>query len=234
MLCKDKWVNVGAMYKYANGIALPLLSNFDAEFWADYILNYQRYDKLFKNMYKTSRYYNQEPFEEDNTVETVTLDFVDEVYNHLLINKKKYEQLFKIYQLNDENLINDYYIEETHSGERQINSSYNSGARSDTTTENLGRQQSSTENKIMAFNSTDYVKGSKTDEDVQATTNTSTFNKGASSDTDSRDEETTSRNITKGFRENPNKAIKNYINTWNSYEFYKYIFNQIAIELLLV
>ena len=221
------------MYVYAKDISLPLLSNFDSTFWSEYLTNYARYDKIFNNRYKSFRYFNQDPYNEDNTIINVTTNFIDDVYGHLLLNSKKYSQLYELYRLNDIDLINDFYTEETFTGGRNINGAYVSGARTDSTSDVYGARQGVDETSIMAFNSTEYAKNNKVENNENAHTDTRNFTKGSQSDSDTRQETTTNRNITKGYKENPSKNIKEYLGVWNSYEFYEYIFRQIANELLL-
>ena len=87
----SNWVDVAQMYEYAKSNNLELLSMFNADFWNDYITNSDRYDLLFKRKYKHFRYFDQDAYSEDNTVEKVTREFIEEVYNHLGENKKRYE-----------------------------------------------------------------------------------------------------------------------------------------------
>jgi len=96
-----KWVKVNDMYEYAKSVNIPLLSDFGEDdenitFWSDYVANYEKYDKLFRRMYMSFRYFLQEPvsrFDEliESEIGDITLDFIDEVYNHLMVNAKKYE-----------------------------------------------------------------------------------------------------------------------------------------------
>lgn len=228
------WKNVEDMYKYASEQSLPLLSNFNAAFWGEYVLNYQRYDKLFYDMYKSFRYFNQVPFTQDNTIDMVTINFIDDVYNHLMINKKRYEELFKIEIMNSPSITNDFYTEELLKGSKNINSDYTSGSRKDTNIETTGSRHDEEEHKKMAFNSTNYVNDSKDISDIGSQTDNSTFNKGIQNDTEKRGEQNNQSIITKGYHNNPYDNLKKYIGTWDSWSLYSKIFKELASDLLLV
>lgn len=228
-----KWYDVREMYDDAKSNARPLLSSYDKAFWSEYILNYARYDKLFRNMYKSFRYYDQNPFD-NTTIGDITDEFIDAVYLHLMANDKKYSELFKLYQLNDQNMLNDFYVEEITSGGKTTNGSYVGGSRTDTTEDVYGAKSGVQENKIAAFNSTDYVKNNKTEYSDDTYTDTGQYVKGSQTDTEHREEVANNTTTTRGFKDNPSKNAREFIKTWNSYEFYLYIFKQIAKELLLV
>lgn len=228
-----RWYDVKEMYENSSVNAKPLLSSYDRAFWSDYILNYQRYDKLFRNMYKSFRYYDQDPFD-NTTINDITDEFIDAVYLHLLINDKKYSELFKLYQLNDLNMLNDFFVEEITSGGKTTNGSYVGGSRTDTNEDVYGAKSGVQENKIAAFNSTDYVKNNKTEYSDDTYTDTGQYVKGSQTDTEHREEVANNKTTTRGFKDNPSKNAREFIKTWNSYEFYLYIFKQIAKELLLV
>ncbi|MBQ0111580.1 MAG: hypothetical protein KBT03_00450 [Bacteroidales bacterium] len=84
---------VNDMYKNSVSNNKKLLSNYNAPFWAEYLLNSERYDRLFRRKYLSFRYFLQE-YDEDIT--TITDNFIDDVYNHLLANDKKYSELFRV------------------------------------------------------------------------------------------------------------------------------------------
>ena len=83
-----KWVTVDNMYKYCNDHDVPMLSEFNAPFWNEYTSNYTRYDRLFRRMFLSYRYFMQTPVDrfDDLTeaqIEETTLNFEYDVYNHL-------------------------------------------------------------------------------------------------------------------------------------------------------
>lgn len=227
------WKNVNEMYKYCIEYSLPLLSNFNSPFWGQYVINFERYDKAFAHMFKSFRYYNQEPFTQDNTIDMVTLDFIDDVYNHLMFNEKKYNELFKIQIMNVTSINDDFYVEEIMNNLKNINSDYNLGARKDTNIDNTGSRVDETEDKKMAFNSNSYVDNTKQINNIGNQTFNSTFNKGNQTDTEKRNEKLNQKIITKGYHNNPNDNLRKFIANWNSWDFYGHIFKKIADEMLL-
>lgn len=160
-------VYVKDMYNYSKGIFIPLLSNYDADFWKDYTANYMKYDKLFTRLYKSFRYFNQD---DEQTTEEITLDFQDEVYNHLLINHKKYEELYRVQVLpsEDYNILSNYSIKETLDKTTSSNGTDTLGARQDTDkitdTEDIG-ERSDTES-----NTRNVIEGARSDSEGKDTT----------------------------------------------------------------
>ena len=168
-----KWVKVKEMYKYANDNNIPLLSDFGSNnenllFWDEYRNNYSRYDKTFRRYYNSFRYFMQEPlalhYDEEipsEHIQEITLDFIDEVYHHLMINAKKYEELYRINVLSDINysIVDNYDITETMNkriskddtdvyGERIDNTEDNIGARTDTSTDIYGSRTDTTNDTL--------------------------------------------------------------------------------------
>lgn len=103
--------NVNDMYMHAVGAGKRLLSNFSADFWQEYVNNYSTYDALFRRSFLSFRYFLQADGE---TIAQVTDNFILDVKSHLMVNAKKYEELYRIYVIPDEdlNLTDNYYLEE--------------------------------------------------------------------------------------------------------------------------
>ena len=93
------WVTVNDMYKHL-GTEEKLLSNFSAEFWEDYNTNHAVYDSRFKRMFSSFRFFEQQPIEyrkpTTEEIEEVKDSFITAVYEHLLINNKKYSELYRV------------------------------------------------------------------------------------------------------------------------------------------
>lgn len=161
-----KWVTVDDMYTYSKGINSPLLSNYDAVFWQDYTDNFARYDSLFRRMFNSFRYFMQKPLNRCETIteehiEEITQDFTYEVYNHLMVNAKKYSELFRVNVIDDDgySIIDNYNVTETLEkettktdndvyGTRTDETTDTIGAKTDTETEQLGQRQDSTTQAI--------------------------------------------------------------------------------------
>lgn len=260
--CRIKTVD--DMFKYSSTNALPLLSNYNVAFWGNYIINFERYDKIFRDMYKSFKYFNQEPYTSNNTIDIVTTNFIDDVYGYLMLNEKRWTKLFQIELLNSNVIENDFYTEEILRGGKKTDSTYKSGSRKDSgsevlgsrtesgsgsTTDNYGNTNGTSTEYIKAFDSatltensmrTD-VQGSHIDTSqstsqntIGSQTNSNTFNKGLQTDTESKNENNNQTIITKGYNNNPNDNIEKFIKTWDGWAFYKKIFMEIASDLLLV
>lgn len=84
---------VKEMYDYSEENNVKMLSNFSADFWSDYVANYDKYDKVFKRLYSSFKYFEQS---EDEPIEDVVLNFTEAVEGHLMLNRKKYDELYRI------------------------------------------------------------------------------------------------------------------------------------------
>ena len=127
-------ITVNDMYKESSSKDAMLLSSYTSDFWSDYRTNYKHYDKLFRRMFKSFKYFLQE---DDETISDITTNFTDDVYNHLLINNKRYSELFRIHVIDDNNysLTDNYNITETMNKDSSNNSTNTYGERTDTTNE---------------------------------------------------------------------------------------------------
>ena len=87
---KIEFVTVKQMYDFAQQNETPLLSDYTAEFWNEYLTNYSRYDRIFNRLYKGFYYFNQDA---NSTADVVQPEFTEDVYGLLLMNHKKYSEL---------------------------------------------------------------------------------------------------------------------------------------------
>lgn len=136
---------VKEMYRYSRDNDLKLLSDFDAAFWEEYKLNHARYDKVFSRLYSSFYYIHQE---EDFTIDVVQSEFSEDVYNFLLINRKKYEELYRIYNISDDDykFDNNFSVRTTYSKNSAGSGTFNYGGKTDSVsvTETLGAREDST------------------------------------------------------------------------------------------
>lgn len=136
---------VKEMYRYSRDNDLKLLSDFDAAFWEEYKLNHARYDKVFSRLYSSFYYIHQE---EDFTIDVVQSEFSEDVYNFLLINRKKYEELYRIYNISDDDykFDNNFSVKTTYSKNSAGSGTFNYGGKTDSVsvTETLGAREDST------------------------------------------------------------------------------------------
>lgn len=169
-----RFKTVDDMWKESVRDEVPLLSAYPAEFWSFYRSNHVRFDALFRQMFLSFTYFLQDDSE---NVDTVTTNFISAVYNHLLLNHKKYDELYRLELLeNTDYKFNvNYDITESYSGttsgshsdtigSRSDSSSVTYGQRQDGTTNNIGSRQDSTTSNIGGRqDSTTLNKGTHTD-----------------------------------------------------------------------
>lgn len=249
---------VSDMYKYSKEEDSMLLSSFGNNnegyhFWDEYRSKYKKYDKLFNRMFNCFKYFMQE---EGQTIAEITEDFTDEVYNHLMVNAKKYEELYRINIIDDTeySILDNYNITETMDKETSDEGSKVYGEREDSksvgsvtvSTENEKGEQTNTHtNDIAGFNSSGYANANKTadvygerTDNIEETTSahTDTLTKGEQTNTDTNahtEDYTLTRKGNIGVR-TITEVIEKHRDFWNTYEFYTYIFKEICAELLLI
>jgi len=218
-------ISVKEMLKYAQQNNLKLLSNFSAVFWQNYIANSTKYDKIFSRLYSSFCYFEQTDLD---TVQDVTEDFIDAVEGHLLLNKKKYEELYRVNVVADEDysLLNNYKLTET----MDRDEANNKGIRTDTVSNSFGQQTVDTVNEVTTYNDDTFVDNGKNTNTIGSRTDTGSFISGAQSD-DKTETYTLEREGNIGTISGAD-MIKKHINLWSEYEFYAFIFGEISKELL--
>lgn len=237
MLCDFyKWFDVKEMSAYAKENDLKLLSDFDGDFWSDYIENSSDYDRAFTRMYKSYRYYDQEPFSEESTISEVTNNFIDAVHDYLLMNEKRFSELYRIKVLDDEDisLLNDYNITEVMDRTKVYDGDYVYGQRSDSTSDTIGSRSDDVVNQKEGFNSSAFNDNSKRINTQGQQINSSSVTKGQQTDTDDHTEDDDYTLTKSGSVGNPYDNITKFQKVWTNFEFMQYIFRQICAELLLV
>lgn len=225
LLYYRKWFTVDDMYKYASENNLYLLAMHAGEFWRDYITNHAWYDKKFRNMFKSFRYFLQDG---DEDIETVTTNFIDDVAFHLSLNQKKYDELYRLYLVENTdmpisgnvNLQEILFKTSTDTGSltygnRQdtsqevsgartdtINRSESLGARSDSENDTIGSQNRTSTKKVFAFNSSDYEDDIQNSDNIGSRQDSKSKSVGAQSNssggTDVKGSQTDNGTYTKG------------------------------------
>lgn len=219
------------MYKYASDNSSMLLSNYNSDWWKDYRDNYQRYDKIFLRFYRSWWYFQQE---HDQTISEITTDFTAEVYNHLMINERKYAELYRIHILPDEDysLTNNYDMHETMDKDTTSSGSDTFGSRSDS--DSYGLQSVTTERTISSYNDATYQPDNN--ESTTLGSHQDSHTKGAQSDSHSgsgTEDYTLHRYGNIGVM-TVTDMLKKHSDYWTVWEFYELIFRDIARELLMI
>lgn len=213
-------ITVNDMYKESNSKNSMLLSSYNSDFWSEYRKNYSKYDKLFRRMFKSFKYFLQE---DDETVSEITNNFTDDVYNHLLINDKRYSELYRVNVISDDDysLVDNYNITETMDKDSNNLATNTYGARTDTTDDTEGsrtdtnnsvlgsrddntntqysEQNNTNTSKIAPYDSETFANDKREEEIVGSKTDVVNFSKG---------EETDITTITKGQQVNNTSFTK--------------------------
>ena len=182
----------------------PLLSNYDAEWWAEYVANHTLYDSQFARMFKTFFYFNQSEDENEATAD-VTADFIEAVKIHLMMNAEKYRQLWRVLSVPDaqnelyENVNGtetttvtfgkktEYARAKKQDTHETSNDAYtdttesNANAYSDVTSDEKGRTHGKTDHSVAPYDSNVASLESSDDTTNDAYTDKSTLNAGARS-----------------------------------------------------
>lgn len=239
--CKNVQRTVKDLYDWQQTHGIPgreryLLSDFSSsvdsanDFWENYRENHLEYDWYFARRYKNYRYYGQD-VEGENPVEDVYFDFNDEVRIFLMVNDKKYSELYKI-EL-DQNVpspTSDYNI--NYHNTKTIEREYTSGERTDIGTNTVGATSNTSTNSTKAYNSTEFVEVGKTVSNGQEHTDTSSINKGEQ--VDNENSTYTDTRTESGSKGSPSENLEKYKEVWSGFSFYSMIFEDICKELLLV
>ena len=248
---------VKEMYESAVLKDTALLSTYGGDFWNEYIQNHKEYDRLFMRMFKNFIYFLQDGSE---SIDVVLTNFIEDVKLHLMVNSKKYSELYRTYVVSDNDymLLDNYNVKETMSKQNSNEGSDVLGARNDVTndtigaittntTSTIGEQTNSEIKKVSPYDSNSFNNESGTDSNFgtrsdsgNTTTNEHTdnltFTKGQQTDSHSNTS-TESYELTRkgniGVQTGAD-MLKKHNSFWTPYEFYTMIFKDICKELLLV
>lgn len=219
------------MYKYSSENTQKLLSDFNADFWAAYKTNYATYDKLFCRLYRSWFYFLQE---HDETIAQITTNFTADVYAHLLLNEKKYSELYRINVIDDTkySLLDNYDMTESMDRDTTSNNTNTYGARTDGDT--VGAQSNTQTNTVAPFDSAVFNNDREISESLGARSDS--HSKGQQEDTlnnTGTEDYTLHRYGNIGVAtatDMMDKARK----FWTPWQFYETIFRDIARELLMI
>lgn len=190
------------IYTYAKSNNLKLLGDVSAfSFMDEYNSNSVALDYLFNKKFSSFLFLTD--FPKSATLANVYADFTTAVNAHLVLNNKRYSELYRVQLLaeNAYDIVNNYDLHENVSretsgsnslsrGARSDSDAYgakstsdNYGARTDSTTVENGAQSSTTEKEVAGFNSPDYVDADKESVSIAANTSGGSTTKGAQADT---------------------------------------------------
>lgn len=212
-----------------------LLSDYNADFWADYRTNYQKYDRLFRRRYKSFRYYDQSY---NDSVADVTSEFTDAVYDHLLVNDKKYSELYRVNVVDDEeySLLNNYNIKEVMDKDGTSDNDNTYGSRSDSGSDTVGSQTNSVTDQSAPYNSETFYNNNQSSTSLGSRSDSNSFTKGEQQDTlnNTYSEDYTLTRVGNIGVQTGADMLEKHKNFWSKWDFYNYIFNEICKDLLLI
>lgn len=148
-------IKVWELYKQAKESGMKLLPEYSEPFWAVYVDNANRFDRVFNMLYKSFSYdFSEYPNETVDTSEKLKR-FKDDVEVYLIANKKRYEELFRLENISDDDysILNNYDMKETmdrftsetgeqNKGQQENNSTISDSAYTDIKENALGKQHS--------------------------------------------------------------------------------------------
>ena len=232
---KIEFITVKEMYAYTKENHIKLLSDYTAEFWAEYLQNYEQYDRLFNRMFLNSYYFIQET---DEPVETVQPNFTEAVYDLLLMNTKRYSELYRINVVDDEaySIIDNYDVTETREGSFSKDITDNFGQRVSTGNDVSGAQINTVTGEVAPYDSETFANESKSTQNLGQRTDTNARTVNAVEDShahEGTDEYELHRKGNIGVQ-TQSEVMEKHKKFWLGYNFYKIIFDDINKELLLI
>lgn len=232
------WKTTKDMYNYAKDNNMKLLSNFSSltsTFWNEYIANYSRYDKIFSRMFYSFRYVFQE---EAEPISDIVTDFTEDVYNFLLINEKKFDELYRIKVVDDDDysILDNYNVVETMDRDTTDIGSHTDGARSDSSSYTSGSQLNTTDNKVSPYDTEELYNAGQIVDNVGQKLDSASNSKGEqinSHNVSGTEDYTLTRKGNIGVK-TATEIMKEHKEFWSVYDFYVFIFKEISKEMLLV
>lgn len=227
---------VKELYQVAKLNEEPLLSDYSAEWWSNYVANYTDYDAMFNKMFKTFVYYDQDS---EDTVADIQADFTQTVERWLKMNDKPYSELYRVHVIPDDDsysITNNYDRHETYSGNNNVAGSSITGQRTDITYDNIGSQNSSNLDKVTGWDSGSENTRDSSNSSVGNREDTHQFTKGQEQDT-SRTQGTdthTSRIYGNIGVSTVDDILKKHSDFWQVFNFYQIIFDDICKNFLLI
>lgn len=124
---------VDEIYDYCLENNLPMLSNYNGDFWEVYLQNHAYFDRLFMKTYRKFTVFGCES-DDDDPVSENAIDFIMDVHSWLIANDKRYNELWRMQVLSDidYSILDPYNVTETHNIETDSSMTDNMGAKTDT------------------------------------------------------------------------------------------------------
>lgn len=218
----------------------PLLTEFTSsqtvDWWAEYKENYEALDFQFKQQFKTFVFFDQD---QDDTDEDIMENWQATIFSWLAMNDKRYAELYRIHVIPDDEayaLTNNYDLHETYSGTSTGASATTTGQRTDVTYDNIGSQNSSNLDKVTGWDSGSENTRDSSNSSVGDREDTHQFTKGQETDT-ARSQGTDGHTMRRWGNIGVmtiEDILQKHANLWDSFSFYKIVFDDICKNFLLI
>lgn len=217
------------LYDYSSENNIKLLSDYSSTFWNDYKSNYARYDSIFERFFSSFEYLRSK---DTDDVSVALTKFANDVYNHLLINDKKYNELYRVNVISDEiySLTENYDITETMDKDITDDDENTYGEREDS---NSSEVDNTNTGKVSPYDSNSFYNDNELHEEGETS---GSFTKGQQIDTLNKTyaEDYTMRRHGNIGVQTVTDMLRKHKDFWSMWEFYEYIFKEISNELLIV
>ena len=214
----------------------PLLSNYTSLFWEVYKANYTDFDIYFKTKYKSFFFLEQE---EDETLDAVISNWLDVVKSHLRVNDKRYNELFRIQVVPDDDsysIVENYYLEETYNGNNDNQGTNASGQRTDVVNFEQGNQKQTNLDSISAHNTSSLNSRNKSEVETGTRNDITQTTQGGQEFT-SHSTNTDSHSLIRHGAigtQTADQVLEIHQRVWeNSFKFYDLVFSELANYLTL-
>lgn len=267
-----KYVTVEDMYKNCNLPGFPARSlltggelNNLPRFMNVYKVKWPYFDREFNNRYRNSYFFNQKGYKEitSNEIGEVEADFAAAVISFCWLNEKKYNELFRVDEVDDElySIIDNYDVTETREGEgsksitdvfgnRIVNGQESTGAQTNTRQDqaNTGAQTNTMTGEVAPYDSDTFSNNDKSTQSLGARQDSSssstslgarqdssTTTYGAHTDNHTVDDSDSYTLTKKGNIgvQTQSEVMQKHVNFWKSFSFYARLFEDINREYLL-
>lgn len=243
-----KKMTVQEMYDYTKENNMPLLSNYSGDFWETYTSNYEIFDRLFCRMYKSWEYMEEPTGNTEAEKEANITDFIADVYSMLMMNDKKYGEMYRIETVDDDSysMLDNYNMtetmdRETKQGSRTDNLTTTNGNRQDTTTTVHGNRNTTTTEQVSPYDSSTWNNQNKSETIDTAGNDTITDTKGQQIDTTQNviGQQTDTEDYTLTRKGNigvqtATEVMAKHNDFWKKYQFYQIIFSDILKNFLVM
>lgn len=230
-----KFVTVHDLYVYAKENSTTLFPSFTSDFWEMYTTDHDAVDRYFDRLYKTYYFFDQPV---NSKAEDVLPDFKNAVSDLFSMNLKKYTELFRVNEVDDDDysIIDNYDVTESREGSNNKRIIDSFGQRSTSGSYTTGQQTNTETDTVAPYDSENFsnreqitnVRGQRLDSSsntLNAHTDNHTLN--------GSDEYTMNKKGNIGVQ-TQSEVMQKHVDFWKGFSFYKQLFDDICSEYLLI